>query len=70
MVGYRNPLPTAPFVGDYIPEGQNEPNTIIEEHNTTEDGGWNNDLNHRSIDDDIQVKQLIRTRLQQVLINR
>ena len=42
----------------------------LEEINTTTNPGWNNTLDHYSIDDDLQVQQLIRTRLQQNLQNR
>jgi hypothetical protein len=43
---------------------------LLEEVNTTTDPGWDNALDHFDIDDDPQIQQLIRTRLQQELINR
>jgi hypothetical protein len=41
---------------------------ILEEANTTTDPGWNASLDHFSIDDDLQVQQLITTRLGQLLL--
>lgn len=56
--------------GDDIDDSEVLPGAMLEEINTTTDPAWNNTLDHFSIDDDPQVQQLIRTRLQQRLINR
>ena len=57
-----------PFVGNEI-----NPDTetgFLEEYNVTTDPGWNNSLNHHLIDDDLQVRQAIRIRLQEHLRSR
>ena len=57
----RSPLPNV-FVGNYIDEDENPPRT------TVEDVDLGTTLNHEQIDDSLQVKQIIRTRLNQILI--
>jgi len=59
----RSPFPNV-FVGNYIDEDEAPPGT------TVEDVDLGSTLTHTEIDDDLQVKQRIRTRLQQRLINR
>ncbi|MEX2171116.1 MAG: fibronectin type III domain-containing protein [Pirellulales bacterium] len=60
-----------PGLGDLggadIDDDEVEIGATLEEINTTTDPGWNNTLDHFSIDDDPQVQELIRTRLQQRL---
>jgi hypothetical protein len=58
------------FRGGDIDDNDVLAGATLEEVNTTTDPGWNNALDHFNIDDDPQVQQLIRTRLQQRLMNR
>lgn len=46
------------------------PGATLEEVNTTADPGWNAALDHSSIDDDLQVGNLIVNRLRQILIDQ
>jgi hypothetical protein len=59
----RSPLPNV-FVGNYIDEDENPPGT------TVEDVDLGTTLNHEQIDDDLGVKQRIRTKLNEILIRR
>jgi len=56
--------------GADINDNEVEAGLLLEEINTTTDPGWDDSLDHFSIDDDPQVQQLVRTRLQQILQNR
>ncbi|MEX2169778.1 MAG: fibronectin type III domain-containing protein [Pirellulales bacterium] len=56
--------------GADIDDGEVEIGAALEEINVTVEPGWNNTLDHYSIDDDPQVQQLIRMRLQQRLMIR
>jgi hypothetical protein len=42
------------------------PGTTLEEINTTADAGWNHNLDHYSIDDNLQVQQRMLLRLSQL----
>jgi hypothetical protein len=46
------------------------PPAIIEEINVTTDAGWDHSLNHYFIDDDLQVRQAIRIRVEDHLRSR
>ncbi len=56
--------------GGDIEDSEVLPGGMLEEINTTTDVGWDNTLDHSSIDDDGQVGSLIITRIQQIVINR
>lgn len=56
--------------GGEISEFEPFPGTVLEQVNVTNDEGWDHDLNHFAIDDNLQVKQLITTRLQQYIPSR
>jgi hypothetical protein len=58
------------FMGGDVDDEEVLPGAQMEEVNVTTDSGWNHNLIHTSLDDDPQVQQLIRTRLQQFLLNR
>jgi hypothetical protein len=42
----------------------------LEDINVTTQGGWDNSLDHKRIDEDLQVKQRVKNRLEQRLIRR
>jgi hypothetical protein len=55
------------FHGGDIDDNEVLPGGFLEEHNVTEEAGWDHSLYHKILDDNVMVKNLIHTRLLQLL---
>jgi hypothetical protein len=57
-----------PLGGGDIDDTEVEAGAVLEEINTTTDPGWNPNLDHFSIDDNLQIQQRIVLRLHQLML--